>query len=93
MAHAGTSWGDPGDALGRMLWAGCSSNPLLPHPKQFGWGGKGGVASQFWKRSLGFKGMDGAFDICVGSARLGGKCGIEQLALNRQKKLNDTGCN
>lgn len=39
----GTSWGDPGDALGRMLWAGCSSNPLLPHFKQFGWDGKWGV--------------------------------------------------
>lgn len=79
--------------MGRMLWAGCSSHALLPHPKQLGWGGKGDVAPRFWKRSLGFKGMDGAFDICVCSARLGGKCGIEQLALNRRKKFNDTGCN
>lgn len=82
-----------------MIWGGCFGLGVpqihfSPTPKQFGWGGKGGdVAARFWERSLGFKGTDGAFDICVCSACLGGKCGIEQLALNRRKKLNDTGCN
>lgn len=70
----GDELGGPGgcfgeDALGWVFLK--STSP----PLQTVWVGweVGGVAPWFWKRSLGFKGMDGAFDICVHSARLGGK--------------------
>jgi len=85
----GAGWGDGEDAWGWALlgirWS--------PRPGWLRWGGRWGVAPRFQTRSLGLKGVDGAFYICFCSACLGRKCGVEQLALDRRKKLNDTECN
>lgn len=86
----GETWGRLG-GCGGCLELGAPQIRFSPHPSWIWWGGKGSIGPQFWKRSLGLKGIDGALTsaACV----WGRKCGIEQLVLSCHKKLNGTGCN